>query len=166
MKIKRIYIAFFVFLFFFGISSNISGEEKMIPSVMTGYDSLERVDNFRGGNIFAFMIWVEEGYYSKNNSQNIALVSYEIKKLENEYQEDILKTLQSIYSEDRVRYVEVSILSEGINVIVNIDGINQFKYNKNGKFIFLPNGLRERIYTPISLEDLLAIKKLIRNCRA
>lgn len=149
---------------YYNFPKNLCAEENMIHSIMNVDGSLERADRFKGGNFFALMTWVEEGYYSENNSQNVAYISPEIKdKIEKHYREIIFKTLQPIFAENQVRDVEVSILSDGINVKVNIDGEYKFKFDENGSFIILSNGLRERVYTPISQDTLNITKLIIKN---
>ena len=101
--------------------------------------------------------------------------------LESKYHESIFKVLQSIFTEDRIRDLEVTIelddtklegtdyeIPIGSNayriiVSVNIDGTYQFNYDEKHRFIILPDDSRERIYTPITLDDRKYTKTIIRN---
>jgi flagellar biosynthesis/type III secretory pathway M-ring protein FliF/YscJ len=94
------------------------------------------------------------------------------------YWEMIFKYLQSTFTKDRIRDLEVT--WEDINdenpigsndyridyriiVKVNIDGKYKLKYNENNKFVILPDGSREREYEPISFSDLRNIETHIRD---
>jgi flagellar biosynthesis/type III secretory pathway M-ring protein FliF/YscJ len=100
-----------------------------------------------------------------------------INKMEKYYRELILRTLQSIFSEDQVRDVDFTIKLKNNNlgsvedefiidciiVNVNIDGIYKFKYDEKQRYIISPNGSRERVYIPISTYDLKATQRLIQD---
>ena len=164
MEIKKLHVFFLTFILFCNVSNSIFCEDKMIPSVMKGYNSFERLDSFRDGNIFALLVLIDEGYYTKDGTQNVVFIPPGIReKSEGEYREKILKALQSMFSEDRVSDLEVSIFPEGINAKVNIDGRHEFKQYRNGRFVILPNGLRDRVYIPISADILSDTQSMIKN---
>jgi len=48
-------------------------ENKMVPAIMTGDGKLQRLDDFRGGNFYAFKVDVEEGYFSDNRTVPISV---------------------------------------------------------------------------------------------
>jgi uncharacterized protein (TIGR00156 family) len=43
-----------------------NSKNKMVPAIMTGDGKLQRLDNYQGGNFYAFKVDVEEGYFSEN----------------------------------------------------------------------------------------------------
>ena len=146
--------------------------KNMVPSVMTDYGVFQRIDSFRGGNIFAFLVEVEEDYFFRKNSQNVAFMMPLPEDIETKYREKILTLLQSIFTEDRVHDVEVNIKLEDVNaskiidritVRVNIDGRWKIKYDDKNRPIISSDGLIERVYIPISQEDLRQTQILIQD---
>ena len=43
-----------------------NSKNKMVPAVMTGDGKLQLLDNYQGGNFYAFKVDVEERYFSEN----------------------------------------------------------------------------------------------------
>ena len=56
-------------------------EKKMVPAVLTGDGKLHWLDNFKGGNFYAFKIDVEEGYFFDNTTVPISAAIADIKKV-------------------------------------------------------------------------------------
>lgn len=50
-----------------------------------------------------------------------------------------------------------------VTVSVNIDGEWDYKYDESGKVVMLPNGTIERVYTPVSTEDLNQATSLVQD---
>lgn len=50
-----------------------------------------------------------------------------------------------------------------VTVSVNIDGEWDYKYDESGKVVMLPNGTLERVYTPVSTEDLNQATSLVQD---
>ena len=50
-----------------------------------------------------------------------------------------------------------------VTVSVNIDGEWDYKYDETGKVVLLPNGTIERVYTPVSTEDLNQATSLVQG---
>ena len=50
-----------------------------------------------------------------------------------------------------------------VTVSVNIDGEWDYKYDETGKVVLLPNGTIERVYTPVSAEDLNQATSLVQG---
>ena len=100
-----------------------------------------------------------------------------IQQLEAKYNTKVLNVLQQFFSPDRVRDLHIKIdmnlfntTQEGrnlnigrITVSVNIDGTWNWKYDKKGNPVVLPDGSIEREYTPVPEEDLRKTADLIRN---
>jgi len=102
-------------------------------------------------------------------------------KLASKYREYLLKVLQSIFTEDRIRDLIVTIKLDNINleyfdeeipidsnayriiVSVNIDGKYEFKYDEKHRFIILPDGSRKREYIPISDNELIKTEAIIQD---
>ena len=50
-----------------------------------------------------------------------------------------------------------------VTVSVNIDGEWDYKYDESGNVVLLPNGTIERVYTPVSSEDLNQATSLVQD---
>jgi len=64
---------------------------------------------------------------------------------------------------ERVTQEEKSPEINRVTVSVNIDGTWKLKYDEKHNPVITPDGARERIYTPISPEDIRATQTLIQN---
>jgi len=64
---------------------------------------------------------------------------------------------------ERVTQEEKSPEINRVTVSVNIDGTWKLKYDEKRNPVITPDGARERIYTPISPEDIRATQTLIQN---
>jgi len=45
-----------------------NSKNKMVPAIMTGDGKLQRLDNYQGGNFYAFKVDVEEGVFFRKYS--------------------------------------------------------------------------------------------------
>ncbi len=111
-----------------------------------------------------------------------------VREMESRYRAQVLKTLQQIYTSDRVRDLTVRIAAEPqvaggprnvkpairfdeesapligrLSVSVNIDGTWKTSYGGNGKPLVNPRGGIEREYSPIPAVELSQAEELIRD---
>jgi flagellar biosynthesis/type III secretory pathway M-ring protein FliF/YscJ len=111
-----------------------------------------------------------------------------VREMESRYRAQVLKTLQQIYTADRVRDLAVRIAAEPqpatgagqgknplrldeesapligrLSVSVNIDGIWKTSYDAKGKPLVNPRGGIEREYSPIPAAELSQAEELIRD---
>ncbi len=111
-----------------------------------------------------------------------------VREMESRYRAQVLKTLQQIYTADRVRDLAVRIETDAsgpavgsaapgtsrideestpfigrISVSVNIDGLWKTSYDMKGKPLVNPRGGIEREYSPIPAAELSQAEELIRD---
>jgi len=133
--------------------------------------------------MMSYVIPVEkEVYFLEKTPKKVNYIAPKNKdKLASKYREYLLKVLQSIFTEDRISDLIVTIKLDNINlenfdeeipidsnayriiVSVNIDGKYEFKYDEKNRFIILPDGSRERKYIPISDNELIKTEAIIQD---
>jgi len=148
-------------------SGTYSNDNDMTSCVMTDYGTFFKSDNFIGGPIFAVLGFIEEDYFVEKITQNVVFILPEDRsKIESYYYDSIYKALISIFVEDRIRDLRVSVeLNDSMTktVEVNIDGYYRIKFDDKRKPVIDFDNSIKREYMPISPENIYTTTLLIQN---